>query len=102
MSTATGTRPAEWTCDRCEMTSRWTLGLEGGADAPPNWVREPDGSHYCLVCRRERAIEAALAEAADIGAEARAKLRASAVVEFELERNPDRTEGEIAKAARTS
>jgi hypothetical protein len=83
------------------MTSTWTLGLDG-ADAPPNWVREADGSHYCLICRRERAIDAALADASDIGTEARAKLRATAVVEFEIERDPERTEGEIAKAARTS
>jgi hypothetical protein len=32
----------------------------------------------------------------------RAKLRSSAVVDFELERDPNRTEGEIAKAARAS
>jgi hypothetical protein len=83
------------------MTSTWINGLEEGT-APPNWVREADGSYYCLVCRRERAIDAALAEATDIGTEARAKLRATAVVEFEIERDPDRTEGEIAKAARTS
>ena len=83
------------------MTSRWTDGLEGKAKLPPNWVRE-NGQHYCLVCRRERAIEAALAKAEEMGSEERAKLRTSAVVEFEIERNPERTEGEIAKAARTS
>lgn len=92
---------AEWTCARCEMTSRWTEGLEG-ADVPPNWVRV-NGLHYCLVCRRERAIEDALEQAGpEVGMEARAKLRSSAVVEFEVDRDPDRTEGEIAKAARTS
>jgi hypothetical protein len=83
------------------MTSRWTLGLDG-AELPPNWEREPDGNYYCLVCRRERAIEIALAEATDKGTEVRAKLRASAVVEFEIRRDPERTEGEIARAARTS
>ena len=69
---------------------------------PPHWVREPDGSHYCLACRRERAIEAMLAESDEAGAEARAKLRSAAVVEFEIQRDPERTEGEIAKAASTS
>jgi hypothetical protein len=83
------------------MTSTWTLGLEG-ADAPPNWAQDSDGSFYCLSCRRERAIDAALAANADIDAEARAKLRSAAVVEFELKRDPDRTEGEIAKCAGTS
>jgi hypothetical protein len=83
------------------MTSRWTLGLSG-AELPPNWIRESDGNHYCLVCRRERAIEATLAEACDVDPEKRAKLRSTAVVEFEIKRDPDRTEGEIAKAAGTS
>jgi hypothetical protein len=83
------------------MTSRWTRGLEG-ADAPPNWLCAPDGSHYCLSCRRELAVEEVLEGAGDAGIEARAKLRSAAVVEFEIVRDPDRTEGEIARSARTS
>ena len=82
------------------MTSTWVNGLEEGS-APPHWVRE-GGRHYCLVCRRERAIEAALDDAGDVGIEARAKLRSAAVVRFEIDRDPERTEGEIARAARTS
>lgn len=82
------------------MTSTWTNGRDEG-DAPPHWVHE-DGSHYCLACRRERAIDAALEDAGDIGIEARAKVRSTAVVEFEIIRDPERTEGEIARAARTS
>lgn len=82
------------------MTSTWTNGLED-LDRPPHWERE-NGLHYCLACRRERAIDAAIEDAGDIGIEARAKLRSSAVVRFEIERDPERTEGEIAKAARTS
>ena len=99
MSTATKTRTDEWTCARCEMTSRWTQGL--GAEAPPHWERV-NGQFYCLVCRRERAIDEAIAQAGDVSTADRAKLRSSAVVDFELDRNPDRTEGEIAKAARAS
>jgi hypothetical protein len=99
ISTATKTRQVQWTCARCEMTSTWTNGCEGSA--PPNWAKE-NGLHYCLACRRERAVEKALAKAGDIGLEARAKVRSSAIVKFEIVRNPDRTEGEIAKAARTS
>jgi len=83
------------------MTSIWTNGLETGS-APPNWVRERDGRHYCLACRRERAIEAALAKASATGIEARAKLRSAVMVRFEIDRDPDRTEGEIARAAQTS
>jgi hypothetical protein len=83
------------------MTSTWTNGL-GEGSAPPHWVRDTDGRHYCLACRRERAIEIALEEAGEVGIEARAKLRSQAVVKFEIARDPERTEGEIAKAARTS
>src|SRR5215210_3194332 len=100
ISTATKTRPAKWTCGRCEMTSTWTNGLTEG-NAPPHWVEE-GGAHYCLACRRERAVDAALEDAGDIGIEARAKVRSAAVVEFEILRDPERTEGEIARAARTS
>jgi hypothetical protein len=82
------------------MTSTWVNGLEEGT-APPHWVHE-GGQHYCLACRRERAVEAALEDAGDVGIEARAKLRSAAVVRFEIDRDPERTEGEIAKAARTS
>ncbi|MEO7197789.1 MAG: hypothetical protein ABIZ50_04885, partial [Solirubrobacterales bacterium] len=57
---------------------------------------------YCLVCRRERAIDDAIAKAGDVSTADRAKLRSSAVVDFEIARNPNRTEGEIAKAARAS
>ena len=84
------------------MTSTWANGLDDAkTKMPPNWVHE-GGGHYCLGCRRERAIEMALAEASDLNTEARAKLRAATVIEFEIERDPARTEGEIAKAARTS
>jgi hypothetical protein len=101
MSTATKTRSnvKEFTCARCEVHSRWTEGL--GASTPPNWEKV-NGLYYCLVCRRERAIDAAIAKAGDVSTADRAKLRSSAVVDFELERDPDRTEGEIAKAARAS
>jgi hypothetical protein len=83
------------------MKSTWTNGLAEGS-APPNWVRDVDGRHYCLACRRERAIDDALEEAGEVGIEVRAKLRSKAVVRFEIARDPERTEGEIAKAARTS
>ena len=103
MSTATKEQPKikikEFTCARCEVTSRWTEGL--GAATPPNWVKE-NGLYYCLVCRRERAIDDAIAKAGDVSTADRAKLRSSAVVDFEIARDPNRTEGEIAKAARAS
>jgi hypothetical protein len=102
VSTATKSKPKvkEFTCARCEVVSRWTEGL--GAATPPNWEKV-NGLYYCLVCRRERAIDAAIERAGDgISTADRAKLRSAAVVDFELARDPDRTEGEIAQAARAS
>jgi len=85
------------------MTSRWVNGLQDdAASAPPHWFTDEAGDHFCLACRRERAVEIALDDAPDASTEARAKLRSAAVVEFELERDPERTEGEIARSARTS
>jgi hypothetical protein len=101
IATATKARTAQWTCARCEMTSTWTHGLERGK-LPPNWVREKDGRDYCLACQRERAAEQALQGAGELGLEGRAKVRSAAVVEFEIRRDPDRTEGEIASAASAS
>ncbi len=83
------------------MTSTWTNGLERGT-MPPNWARDKDGRHYCLACQRERAAEKALQGAGELGIEGRAKVRSAAVVEFEIMRDPDRTEGEIASAASAS
>jgi hypothetical protein len=84
------------------MTSRWTNGIEDGAAVPPHWFTDEAGDHFCLACRRERAVEIALEDASDASTEDRAKVRSAAVVEFELHRDPERTEGEIARSARTS
>jgi hypothetical protein len=64
---------------------------------------EDEGLLFCLSCQRGRAAEAAAEAApADTSTERRAQLRAWAVVEFEIERDPHRTNGEIARAVRSS
>ena len=99
-ATATPTA-AEWTCACCEMTSRWLAGNEP-PELPPHWVRE-DGEFYCLACRRQRAAQAGLESApSEATGEERVKLRRTALIEFEIERDPDRSNGEIAKVARCS
>ena len=90
MSTATKTKRKpnvkEFTCARCEVTAAGPRA--SGAATPPNWVKV-NGLYYCLVCRRERAIDAAdRAGRADVSTADRAKLRSSAVVDFELARDP--------------
>ena len=97
----TATRGAEWTCARCEMTSRWSAGSEP-PELPPNWTSE-DGELYCLACRRQRAADAGFEAApANATGEQRVKARQAALIEFEIERDPERTNGEIAKVARCS
>lgn len=92
---------ADRVCARCRMTTRW-IPAEKGEKKPPNWIERGDDA-YCLNCRRELAVEEALEEMpADSPAAGRAKIRSRAVVEFEIRRDPDRRDGEIARSARCS
>jgi hypothetical protein len=71
-------------------------------ERPSAWIEDGE-LFYCLACRRELAAEAGLIGAAPgAAAQDRAKLRAAAVVEFEVRRDPDRSNVEIARAARSS
>lgn len=110
MSTATAPAPStsarkggarSWCCDRCAVTIKWMPGYERKG-TPAGWTRRGDKAH-CLQCRRAIAAEAAN-DTAPAGAtrEERAKLRAQALIEFEIRRDPDRPNGEIAKVVRCS
>ena len=69
---------------------------------PPGWSDE-SGVIHCLSCRRELAAEAGLDTApADASVKDRAQLQKHARIEFEIERDPDRTDGEIARIVRSS
>jgi hypothetical protein len=97
MSTITAKK---WTCDQCGVT----VSRAGGekVELPTSWAADPDGT-FCLLCRRDRAAQAALEAAPeDCGREDRAKLRRAALVEFEVRRRPGHGNGEIAKACRSS
>jgi hypothetical protein len=90
----------KWTCSGCSVS----VGRIDGSRAPlpETWASSPEGD-FCLVCRRQRAGEAALdAAPSDCGRDARAKLRRTGLIEFEVRRVPDRTNGSIAKACRSS
>ena len=96
MSTITAKK---WTCDQCGVSvSR--LGGEK-VELPKSWSNSEDGT-FCLLCRRERAAQDALAAAPQGSLEERAKLRRTALVEFEVRRRPAHGNGEIAKACRSS
>jgi hypothetical protein len=71
-------------------------------ELPGGWSSSDDG-HFCLRCRRERAADEALVSVAeDASHEARARLRRTALLEFEVRRTPDKSNGEIARACRSS
>jgi hypothetical protein len=98
MSTAT---PAtKWTCGSCGVSAGRMDGTP--VPMPSSWTSSAEGT-YCLVCRRERAAEAALdAVPSDSPIAERAKARRAALVEFEVSRTPEQTDGIIARACRTS
>jgi hypothetical protein len=90
----------KWTCAECGVSA-------GHIDREPvpmprAWVASGEGT-FCLTCRRERAAEAALVTAPlDSPVATRAKLRRAALIEFEVSRTPDQSNGTIARACRTS
>jgi hypothetical protein len=97
MSTTTAKK---WICDQCGVS----LSRVGGekVELPASWASSDEGT-FCLLCRRDRAAQAALDSAPeDCGREDRAKLRRAALVEFEVRRRPGHGNGEIAKACRSS
>jgi hypothetical protein len=69
---------------------------------PADWIEE-DGRSYCLACRRDLAGEAAVSSApADTPLTQGAKLRTRAKIDFEVRRDPSRSNAEIAHAIRSS
>ncbi|MGH2955494.1 MAG: hypothetical protein ACRDL6_00665 [Solirubrobacterales bacterium] len=71
-------------------------------EAPPGWSW--DGAvAYCIDCSRELTAEAARAAMPlDADWETLEHAAAQARIHFELERDPDRTDAEIARLCRTS
>lgn len=84
-----------WTCDGCGVSIKQ---MDGGQSAlPDSWVSSEQGQ-YCLICRRSRVAENAVGDTQ----EERAQMRRAALLEFEVKRTPERSNGEIARACRTS
>jgi hypothetical protein len=99
MSAATAAAK-KWTCEGCGVSAGSIDGKS--VPMPSSWAKSAEGT-FCLVCRRERAAEAALdAVPSDSPIAERAKLRRAALIEFEVSRTPDHTDGIIARACRTS
>jgi len=98
MSTAAAASRS-WTCDGCGVTA--SRIDRAPVPLPATWVESEEGC-FCLVCRRQRAADAALEAMPDSPLNARAKLRRTALIEFEVSRTPEQTDGSIARACRTS
>jgi hypothetical protein len=90
-----------WTCGYCGVEVRWMSGHEHRG-LPANWSEGHQGP-ACLFCRRELAADAAVSESpAELSIQERARLRSAALIEFEVTRDPERSNAEIAHAVHTS
>jgi hypothetical protein len=93
--------PQQWTCGYCQVEVRWMNGHEGNG-LPANWTEENRGP-ACLACRRALAAESAVDDnSSDLSTQERARLRSYALLEFEVTRDPDRSNAQIAGAVHTS
>jgi hypothetical protein len=90
-----------WTCAYCEVEVRW-VGAHDNRGLPVNWSKEQEGL-ACLSCRRQLAADGAIDNGTtDLSVQKRAKLRSHALLEFEVTRDPSRSNAEIAGAVHTS
>ena len=91
----------DWTCARCEVNVSWTADVER-PEMPATWVREGD-QLFCLVCRRERAVDAAMLGLDEgASAERRHQVGSRARLDFEMKRRPDQQDSRIAQACHTN
>ena len=90
-----------WTCARCEMTVSFAPEVKRPS-LPSSWAMQ-DGALYCLSCRREMAGEAGLEGIGeDTPGDKRLRIRSQARIAFEINRDPERSDNQIAKVCRTS
>jgi hypothetical protein len=83
-----------WTCQECRVNVRYADGAKAPR-RPDGWAKSA-GKWLCLRCRRERVMDAA-----GTGVEGYSERR-KALIEFELLRNREATEMDIAKVASCS
>jgi len=92
---------SSWTCARCEVTVSFSPEVKRPR-LPSTWVRE-NGELYCLGCRRELAADAGVEGVGeDVPSQRRLQIRSHARIEFEVKRDPERPDNQIAKACGTS
>lgn len=84
-----------WLCAGCGMSARRIDGLP--MELPASWGMAPEGA-LCLLCRRDRAAQEAVLAAGEEANESRAEIRKTALIEFEVRRTPQLSNGAIARA----
>ena len=90
----------KWTCDGCGVTASRIDGQS--ATEPTDWTNSKEG-RYCLACRRNLAADAALAGAPAGNSRDECRLiRRTGLIEFEMRRMPNQSDGRIASACGTS
>jgi hypothetical protein len=89
-----------WSCERCGV-SVGRIDCEP-TTLPTSWTHSGQ-EIFCLTCSRARAGEAAMESApADHSREDLARVRRTALIEFEILRTPEAPNRTIARACRTS
>ena len=91
--------PTTWTCCHCKVRATRMPGF--GASRPAGWTVE-DGEVTCLLCRRAAAGERGVEAADPTTGEKAVRIRMASVIEFELDRNADRSNSVIANVCHTS
>ncbi len=85
-----------WTCSACGMTVRYAPGATVPVELPNGWSRN-GGALRCLACRRQAVSDAATAAHAEASESERRRAARAALTRFELERDPNRRDGEIGR-----
>ena len=88
------TATASWTCVDCAVTATYT---SSSTATPRSWIHGTRG-WLCLNCQREEVIASVPTTPDD---ESR-KARRRALIEFELRRDPEASDGQVARRAHTS
>ena len=88
-----------WTCESCGVRATRMPGF--GAGRPQGWTKEA-GEITCLLCRRAAAGERGVEAAGPTTGEKMVRIRTASVIEFELERDADRSNSVIATVCHTS
>jgi hypothetical protein len=88
-------RRRRWICAGCGMSARRIDGLPMAL--PTSWAAAAEGA-LCLLCRRDRAAQEAVMAAGEERNECRAEIRKTALIEFEVRRTPQLSNGAIARA----